>query len=154
MASRGGFTLPELLVALAIAGILAAVALPSWREYVIRTRRTEGQGALQALMGQQERYFTQHNRYIAFGADAPEPEAQQFRWWSGTTAASSAYEIAGRACEGDTIDNCIELTATPGTSRVDSRFRDDTCQRLTLTSRGERRASATQDTAATVRCWR
>jgi type IV pilus assembly protein PilE len=154
-AGATGFSLMELLVALAIAGIIAAAALPSWRESVLRTRRTEGQGALQALMQQQERYFTQHNRYIAFGPDAAEPDAQSFRWWSGSSAAASAYEIAGRACDGDTLDNCVQLVATPGTARVDSHFRDDTCHRLILTSRGERRATGSTATAVPAeRCWR
>jgi type IV pilus assembly protein PilE len=145
----GGFTLIEVMVVLAIAGILAAMAYPGYAQHVIRTRRTEGQAALQALMQQQERYFTQHNRYTAFGAAAGTADAQLFRWWSGGSAATSAYEIEGRACDGEDIADCIQLIATPGTARVDSTYRDPSCERLILTSTGLRQA-----TGPAARCWR
>ncbi len=147
--TQRGATLIELAVALAVAGIIAAVAYPSFQQHVIRTRRTEGQGALQALMGQQERYFTQNNRYIAFAPDATDPDALQFRWWSGTSAPNSAYEIEGKACDGEDIADCVQLVATPGTARVDRHFRDAACDTLILTSTGLRLASGPGP-----RCWR
>ena len=143
-----GYTLVELLVAVGICGILAAVAYPSFQEHVVRTRRTEAQAALQRLMQQQERYFTLHNRYLAFGADAAAGEPV-FRWWSGTSPSRSAYEIAAMACADQPIEQCVQLVATPGTERVDTTFRDAQCERLILTSTGERRA-----TGAGQRCWR
>lgn len=144
-----GFTLVELMVVLAVLGILAALAYPGYSEHVVRTRRTEAQVALQALMQQQERYFTQHNRYIAFGAAAAVPDARLFRWWSGASAATSAYEIEGKACDGQDIADCVQLIATPGTARVDSTFRDSRCERLILTSTGLHLASG-----PATRCWR
>jgi type IV pilus assembly protein PilE len=148
-AGTGGFTLVELMVVAAVVGVLAAVAYPGYLQHVLRTRRTEAQAALQALMQQQERYFTQNNRYIAFGAGAEVADAQLFRWWSGGTAAGSAYEIEGRACDGEDIADCIQLIATPGTARVDGRFRDPTCDQLILTSTGLHLA-----TGPATRCWR
>ena len=147
--AQRGFSLIELAVAVAVAGIIAAIAYPSFQQHVIRTRRTEGQGALQALMQQQERYFTQNNRYIAFAPGASDPDAQQFRWWSGTSAAYSAYEIEAKACDDEDIADCVQLVATPGTERVDRHYRDATCDRLTLTSTGLRQASGPGP-----RCWR
>lgn len=144
-----GFTLVELMVALAVAGMLAAVAYPAYQQHVLRTRRTEAHVALQALMQQQERYFTEHNRYAAFGADVDGPEAQLFHWWSGATPAASAYEIVGRACEGEDIADCLELVAIPGTERVDNRYKDPSCDRLILASTGQRRS-----TGPATRCWR
>lgn len=144
-----GFTLVELMVVLAVAAILAAMAYPGYQQHVVRTRRTEGQVALQALMQQQERYFTQNNRYIAFGAEAEVPDARLFRWWSGASAARSAYEIEGRACDGEDIADCVQLIATPGTARVDRKFRDPTCEQLILTSTGLHLA-----TGPATRCWR
>jgi type IV pilus assembly protein PilE len=146
---HGGFTLVELMVVLAVAGMLAAMAYPGYRQYVVRAKRTEGQMALHALMQQQERYFTQHNRYAVFGAAAGTPDAQLFRWWSGGSAAASAYEIEGKACDGEDIADCVQLIATPGTARVDTRHRDPSCERLILTSTGLRLA-----TGPAVRCWR
>ncbi|QBE62389.1 type IV pilin protein [Pseudoduganella lutea] len=144
----GGFTLVELMVVVAVAGVLAATAYPGYRQHVIRAKRTEGQVALQALMQQQERYFTQNNRYIAFDAASNSDEARLFRWWSGASAATSAYEIEGRACDGEAIADCVQLIATPGTARVDGRHRDPSCDRLILTSTGLHLASG-----PAIRCW-
>lgn len=147
---RAGFTLIELMVVVAVAGILAAMAYPGYQQHVTRTRRTEGQVALQALMQQQERYFTQNNRYLAFSAGGNDAaEAQLFRWWSGASAARSAYEIEGRACDGEAIADCIQLIATPGTARVDTSHRDPSCEQLILTSTGLHLA-----TGPATRCWR
>ena len=146
--TAGGFTLVELMVVVAVAGALAAAAYPGYRQHVVRAKRTEGQVALQALMQQQERYFTQNNRYIAFGAGSDNAEARQFRWWSGGSAATSAYEIEGRACDGEEIADCVQLIATPGTARVDGLHRDPACDRLVLTSTGLHLASG-----PATRCW-
>lgn len=143
-----GYTLLELMVVLVIASILMALALPAYQQAVIRARRTEAQVALWQLLQQQERFYTQANSYQVFSASATEPEARQFKWWSGSAAAQSAYEIEGKACDGETIRQCVQLIATPGTSRVDGRFRDAACQQLILTSRGKQLA-----TGAEARCW-
>ncbi|NGZ88496.1 type IV pilin protein [Duganella aceris] len=138
---RQGFSLFELLVALVIMAVLAAQAMPAWQQQVIRTKRGEGQSALLKLMMQQERYHTQANSYIAFAAGVADPEARHFQWWSGASTSTSAYEIEGKACDGELIAQCVQLVATPGTGQVDGKFRDDDCGKLTLTSTGLRLAS-------------
>lgn len=140
-----GGSLLGMLTALVIIGILAGVAMPVWSEAVIRMRRSEAQAALQELMQQQERHFTRFNSYVAFSANI----AGDYRWWSGRTAGSSAYELEGKACDGQQIRDCIQLVATPGTSNVDNRFRDPQCERLILTSSGLHLA-----TGPSRSCWR
>lgn len=144
-ADATGSTLIGVLLAIAIVAILAAVAVPVWREAVIRMRRSEAQATLQEVMQQQERYFTRFNSYAAFSSQS----ASEFRWWSGRAAHSSAYELEGKACDGQEIRDCIQLVATPGTSNVDSSFRDPTCERLILTSSGLHLA-----TGPAHSCWR
>ena len=146
---RGGFTLIELAIVLVIVAVLAAQALPAYQQHVIRTRRSEAQSALVKLMMQQERFHTQHNRYIAFSAAASEPEAHHFQWWSGAVPKTSAYELEGKACDDALIAQCIQIVATPGTELVDSRFRDEGCRVLMLTSTGLRLA-----TGPAAGCWR
>ena len=152
-----GFTLIELMVVLAIVGILAAMAYPSFHRYIVRSKRAQAPGLLLQLMQQQERYYSRNNSYIVFSAGASDPQQKLFRWWSGNSAADSAYELAGLPCADTTIAQCVQLTATPGTANVDSRFRDDDCGVLALTSTGERSASgeraADGKTAAGARCW-
>ena len=58
-----GFTLIELMVAVMIIGILAAIAYPSYTQWVTETRRSDAQGALMNLAAMQERYFSQCNSY-------------------------------------------------------------------------------------------
>lgn len=145
---RRGFTLIELVVALVIVAVLASQALPAYQQHVIRTRRNEAQSALLKLMMQQERFHTQHNKYVAFSAGASEPEARQFQWWSGGSPKTSAYELEGLACEDEPIAQCIQIVATPGTGRVDSRFADADCRTLKLTSTGLRLA-----TGPATGCW-
>ena len=55
--SRAGFTLIELMIVVAIIGILAAVAIPSYRRYVVRARSAETFTVLQAIREAEERWF-------------------------------------------------------------------------------------------------
>ncbi|MES2127404.1 MAG: type IV pilin protein [Pseudomonadota bacterium] len=148
MKTHSGFSLVELLVVLGIAGILMAVAYPSYANFIIRTRRVEGQIALVETMQQQERYFTRTNSYIAFSSGSGDEEARKFKWWSGTVASTSAYELRGRACPGKQIAECVEVQAMPGTSKVDAKFKDPDCQMLTLDSTGAHKAEG-----SFAHCW-
>ena len=62
---QGGFTLLELMIVVVVLGILAAIALPSYREYVRRANRAEARAALQAASQWMERAFTARGTYPA-----------------------------------------------------------------------------------------
>jgi type IV pilus assembly protein PilE len=59
-----GFTLVELMISVAIIGILAAIAIPGYSEYVDSSRRTDGQSALISLGQAMERYYTEKTTYV------------------------------------------------------------------------------------------
>lgn len=63
-----GFTLIELMIAVVIVGILAAVAMPSYQRYIVRAARVAAQGELLALAGMQEKIFLNSNSYAFGGA--------------------------------------------------------------------------------------
>lgn len=65
-----GFTLIELLSVVAIIGLLASIAIPSYREYVQRSRATEATALLSDMRIRMERYF-QDNRTYAGGPCTP-----------------------------------------------------------------------------------
>ena len=142
------FTLVELLVVLAIVSILAAIAYPSYARHVVKARRIEAQLALVDAMQRQEQYRALHHRYVAFSVASTDEDGSQFRWWLGARPEDSAYELEGRACEGQAISQCIELRARPGTANVDTGFSDPDCGVLSFDSRGAQGASGKGP-----RCW-
>lgn len=137
-----GFSLLETMAVLVIIGILTVVALPSYSSAICKVRRAEGRAALLQLMHQQEQVYTQRLRYVAFSAAATDDAAAQFKWYSGTTARSSAYEIEAEPCPGSAISECILLSARPGTARVSGAHSDAQCGVLRLDSFGRRSADA------------
>lgn len=147
--NRGrGFTLIDVLIALAIIVVLAAIAYPSYAGFIIKTRRIEGQIALIETVQQQERFYTRNNTYIGFTSDSSDEQEKRFKWFSGSAAPGSAYELSARACPGRELSECVKVQATPGTAKVDANFRDADCQTLTLNSAGEKTASG-----PSARCW-
>lgn len=70
---RRGFGLMELMIVVAIVGILAAIAYPSYTRYIQRSRRTDAHNILLRIAAEQERHYTSFNRYAtALTGDAPD----------------------------------------------------------------------------------
>ena len=65
--SSCGFTLIEVMMAVAIVGILAAVALPSYRDYITRGQLTDATNGLATLRAQMERHFQDNRTYATSG---------------------------------------------------------------------------------------
>ena len=105
-----GFTLVELMIVVAIVGILAAVALPSYQQYVVRAARTQAQTELLQLASLQEKIFLNSNNYASSVTSA----------YNGTTTGglgrSSGKTNDGRyslALDISTPSQTFVLTATP-----------------------------------------
>ena len=58
-----GITLLELLIVIAVVGILLAVAAPSFLDYIERSRRSDAMIALQRVANEQEQFYFDNNRY-------------------------------------------------------------------------------------------
>ena len=63
MKKQKGFTLIELLIVVAILGILASIALPSYTQYVLRGKRSEGTSALAVYNSKMANYYLDNNNY-------------------------------------------------------------------------------------------
>lgn len=85
-----GFTLIEIMIVVAVVGVLAAIAYPSYQEQVRRSRRADAQAVLTEATQWMERFHTQSNRY----ADATEFQASGLRYSpKGSTAERAFYRI-------------------------------------------------------------
>jgi type IV pilus assembly protein PilE len=141
-----GVTLIELLMALVIVAVLAAVAIPSYRSHQIRARRSEATAALLQLQAAQAKFYLQNNRYTA-AISAPVPTGL------GLTGRSEhgLYDItvALNTTPAQAADQSYTATATPVAAAGQSA--DKQCTSFTLTDIGRRGATGS---AGADSCWR
>ena len=100
--NQGAFTLMELMIVISIIGVLAAVAIPSFRNYQLTAKRAEAFGNLAGLAKAQKSYYAEFSQFLAA---APEPGATTGQL-PGTTkrnvaALSSAFSAVGWSPDGD-----------------------------------------------------
>jgi type IV pilus assembly protein PilE len=137
-AGSWGFTLIELLSVVLIIAVLAAIAFPSYTRQVQKSRRTDGHTLLMRIAAEQERYYTNFNRYTADLTGAPPAGlglsqiTSENRFYTATAVVANANQT-------------YQLTATPvGTQAVDY------CGALTLSSSDQRTFAGNQDNG---NCW-
>ncbi len=141
-----GVTLIELVVVIMIIGVLAAVAVPSYRNYVIRSQRADAKDALLALASQQEKYYLQCNAYADTIANAPSCADGELQ---GATASENGwYDLSIIAA--DATGFTIEAEAAAG----ENQFQDTDCRTFRVTDRGIRTAANAGGTDNTEECWR
>lgn len=109
-----GVTLLELMIVVVIVGILAAIAYPSYRQFVERAKRTEAKALLLEIATNQERFYLQNNTYGNM-ADLQynEPQITPSEAYSVTIGANSANNFTATATYqlgGDEAGKCLTFT--------------------------------------------
>lgn len=119
-AAARGFGLVESLIALTVAAVLAAVALPSFRAQQLKSHRADATGSLHQLQLQQEQYRERHGRYAQ--------SLQQLTGQPGALSARGHYRIDLQAAGPD----AYALVA----SAQGTQTRDTDCRLLSLRIEG------------------
>lgn len=135
---HSGFTLIEVMVVVAIIGIITAIAYPSYMEYVRKSNRAEAKVVLNDVAQRLQRCFTAYSAYD-----------------------NAACTVAGAISGGNTIESehgyysiagvltpttfALTATAVSGTSQAG----DKRCETLSLDQAGERKATGSNSTE----CW-
>lgn len=146
MRTDRGFSLTELLVALAILALLAAAATPLWVRQIERARRLDATDALMRVAVLQERFYFENGRYARAGElGAPPPAGLGV---AGTER--GYYQLRLRAPEGGLSGGfAVEAIAAPEGPQAG----DGQCRVLSIDSTGRRASESAGGEDTTDACW-
>ena len=136
-----GVTLIELMTVVVVLGVLASIAVPSYRSYLLRSQRTDAKTALLQVQAAEERFYLQANNYTD-NVEAKLPTGLGLS----KVSSNGFYDIKVEpGLDGQTY----VATATPisGKGQAD----DKKCTKFTITDTGERNS---EPSGSRDYCWR
>ena len=134
---EAGFSLIELMITVGILTILASIALPSYRAYVLRSNRGDATQALLRIAAQQEKFFLQNNTYAGTVDDLNVD----------TKSEHGLYDLTVTA--GDVNGFTAEAVANADESQAD----DDACQTFRIDAQGRKLALDSGGASNDDTCW-
>lgn len=145
-AAQSGFTLIELMIAVAIVGILATIAATSYQNQVMQSRRTDARSALLDLAGREEKLFSVTNAY------GSTPAALGYGGAAFPQVVGSGYYTVNVV-----VPDPLQAPATPTTYAItatpvvgSSQANDLACTTLTVNQTG---AQGSTGTGTVATCW-
>lgn len=144
-----GITLIELMIVVVIVGILASVAIPSYRRYTLRAQRADATAALLRIAAAQEKFYLQNNTYTSnLGSSG-----LRISDASPATSERGYYTLTVAAPSGGTLTTGFVATATAVSTGPQAA--DTECGTFTLNEAGQRGALRSDGTTnSTATCWR
>lgn len=138
MNKQNGFTLIELMIVVAIIGVLSAIAFPSYQSYMKKSARADAKVGLSKLADKQERFYLQNNTYTtSFTATGLN---------TSLTSEEGYYEFT---ITSDDLVSGFLLTATAVSTK--SQANDTDCTVMTLSSTSVKTPNGVP--AGTKDCW-
>jgi type IV pilus assembly protein PilE len=137
-----GFTLIELMITVAIVGILAAVAYPSYTQYIVKSNRSAAESFMFGVANKQEQYILDARAY------ATSIDLLGFTTTAIPTEVSKNYTVTV-AADNTATPPTYTVTATPISGSAQA-TRDTKCATLTLTQAGIKGKSGTGSVSD---CW-
>lgn len=153
-----GFTMIEILIVLAIIGIIAAVAMPYFKDASLRGKRIEAKDLLLRASSAQENFFGQYVSYskLIVNAASCKPNGENCGLNISDKSSGGLYELSIEVgpggCKPGTVDQCrsYTLTATPVGSHATI---DHQCGALTYTHTATKDVGSGSPEDADF-CWR
>lgn len=129
--AQQGFTLIELMIVVAIIGILAAIAIPAYQDYTARAQASEGLSATSGLRSDIGVYLSENGNLTGVGSDDQVSETAselEGRYFSGVTVGADDGVITINFDDGVHANNA--MTLTPNLNAAGSQINSWTCAGL------------------------
>jgi type IV pilus assembly protein PilE len=150
--NQRGITLIELMIVIVVLAIVVGIAVPSYRNYVLRAHRADATAALLKVRAAQERFFLQNNRYATDAELVANPNPGPGLGFNRNSEHGYFQLATGPDPTPGAPPASFQVTATALGGQV-----QDSCRSFSITDRGVRGATnAGGATSQTIidNCWR
>ena len=141
-----GVTLLELMTVVMIIGVLSAIAIPSYRSYLMRAQRSDATAALLRVAQAQEKFYLQNNRYATNAELGTAPPA-------GLGFVRTEHQFY-TVTLGAVADNTLTFLATATPVAGGPQAKDAACATFTIDQQCTRGAKDSSAVDKTESCWR
>lgn len=145
LSAQRGFSMIELMIVMVIAAILASIAVPSYQNFVTRTKRAQAKSLLLQVADKQEQFFLDNKRYAATMTDLGYSANPFYIDNSGDPQASSSTDSIYKIEFSATTNTTYTAAAVPQKAQASN---DSGCGTLSLSNTGLRDQSG-----SSTDCW-